>query len=147
MQVNMGGGNRRQMFQVTVLNRIASGSQVIERGLHVAGIPGGNNIEQETQTGGAVELTGKIAIGEHTTLPVGDITDQTMHRFPLIEHTPHLTPMRLVREKREHIDGVQDASVFLQSTMDQVLVVEGLQLAREQDGSDRAIFEGGGNAR
>lgn len=53
--------------------------------------------------------------------------------------------MRLVREKREHIHRVEDASVFLQSTMDQVFVVEGLQLAREQDGSDRAIFERGGN--
>src|SRR5258708_6914507 len=134
------------MLQVTLLDGIAGGSQVVERGLHVAGIPGCDDVQQKTQAGCAVELTGKIAIGEHPALSIGDVAGQAMDSLSFIEHTPHLTPMRLVREKREHIHGVQDASVFLQSTMDQVLVIEGLQLAREQDGSDRAIFEGGGNA-
>jgi len=84
------------MLQVAFLDRIASSSQVIERGLHIAGIPGGNNIQQKTQAGCAVELTGEIEIGEHTTLSVGDITDQTMHRFPLIEHASHAAAVWLV---------------------------------------------------
>jgi hypothetical protein len=66
------------MLQVTVLDGIAAGSQVIERRLHIAGIPDGNDIEQETQAGRAVELTGEIAIGEDTTLPIGEIAGQAV---------------------------------------------------------------------
>jgi len=53
MQMNMDSGNWRQMLQITVLDWIAGGSQVIERRLHVAGIPKGagtNDIKVETWT-------------------------------------------------------------------------------------------------
>jgi len=51
--MNMDSGNWRQMLQITVLDWIAGGSQVIERRLHVAGIPKGagtNDIKVETWT-------------------------------------------------------------------------------------------------
>ncbi len=71
------------MLQVTVLHPKADGAQMIKRRLHVAGIPDGDDIEQETQAGSAVELTGKIAIGEHAALPLGDIAGQAMNCFPV----------------------------------------------------------------
>ena len=43
MHINMGRGNRRQVFQIAFLDRIAGGSQVTKRRLHVARIPDGNN--------------------------------------------------------------------------------------------------------
>ena len=134
------------MLQIALLNYIPGGSQVIECRLHVARIPDGDDIEQEAQTGRAVELTGEIAIGEHATLPIGDIASQTVDRLSLIEHTPDLAPMRLVRNEGEHVDRAEDTPVFLQSTMDQVLVIESLQFVGEQNGCHRPIFEGSGNA-
>ncbi|SRR5216683_7135150 len=96
MQVDMGGGNRRQMLQVTVLDQIAGGSQVIERRLHIARIPGGNDIEEKAQAGCAVELTGKIAIGEDAALPISNIASQAMDCLSLIEHAPDPASMGFV---------------------------------------------------
>src|SRR5258708_39980657 len=104
------------MLQVTLLDGIAGGSQVVERGLHVAGIPGCDDVQQKTQGGCAVEVTGKIAIGEHPALSIGDVAGQAMDSLSFIEHTPHLTPRRWVREKRAHSRALQAASVVLQTT-------------------------------
>ena len=50
--------------------------------------------------------------------------------------------MGFVRNEGEHVDRAEDAAVFLQSTMDQVLVVKRLSFAGEQDGCHRPIFMG-----
>ena len=79
----MGRSDRREMLQVAVLDGVAGGAQVIKRCLHVAGIPDRNDVEQQAQAGRAVELTGKIAIGEHAALSIGDIARQAMDRFSI----------------------------------------------------------------
>ena len=79
----MGRDNRRQMLQVTVLDRIPGSSQMIECALHIARIPGSNDIEQEAQAGCTVELTREIAIGEHPALPISDIAGQAMDCFSI----------------------------------------------------------------
>ena len=66
------------MFQITVLDWIPAGSQVIECRLHVARIPDGNTIEEKAQAGRAIELTGEITIGEHAALPIGHLARQAV---------------------------------------------------------------------
>src|SRR5579859_2497147 len=69
-----------------------------------------------------------------------------MHRFALIEHTSDPAAVWFVGKVGQDIDGFEHAPVFLQTTMYEVLVVEGLQLGREQHRRHRAIFEGRRNA-
>ena len=122
----MTGENWRKVLKVTFQDWVFCRTQVIERSLHVPGIPNSNDIEQETQTGCPVELTGEIAVGQYPKLPIGDKTREAMHRFSLIKHASYPASIGFVGKERQDIDGLEQASIFLQTTMDEVLVVERL---------------------
>jgi len=124
MQIDMTGENRRKMLQVALQDRISRRTQVIECCLHISGIPDSNDVQQQAQAGRTIELTGEISVGQYPKLPIGDKTRQAMHRFSLVEHASHTASIGFVGKERQNIDGLEHASVFLQATMDEVLVVE-----------------------
>ena len=74
MQIDMAREDRRKMLQVALQYRIVRRTQVVERSLHVPGIPHGNDVEQEAETSCSIELAGEIAIGQYPKLPIGDKT-------------------------------------------------------------------------
>src|SRR6266851_2569269 len=77
---------------------------------------------------------------------IGDKTRQAMHRFSLVEHASYPASIRFVGKERQNIDGLEQASILLQATMDEVLVVERLQFGHQEDRRHGAVFEGRGNA-
>lgn len=77
------------MAQILVVHRVARLGQMIKRGLHVAGFPHPNHVQQEAQAGGAIQLTRNIVVGERPVLPMGQVSRQTVHRFALVEHASH----------------------------------------------------------
>src|SRR2546430_14875470 len=100
---------------------------MIERCLHVSRIPDSNHVQEQAQTGGTIKLAGEIAVGQDPKLSIRDLTGQAMHRFSLVEHASDPASIRLVGKVCQNIDGLEQAPVFLQATMDEVLVVERLQ--------------------
>jgi len=101
MQIDMTGENRRKMLQVTFQDQVSRRPQVIKCSLHVAGIPNSNDVEQEAQTGGAIELTGEIAVGQDPKLSVGDKACQAMHQFSLVEQASHASSVWLAEKARQ----------------------------------------------
>ena len=69
---------------------------MIERSLHVPSIPNGNDVQQEAQAGGTIELTGEIAVRKSPKLPIGDKTRQAMHQFSQVSHASHAAAIGLV---------------------------------------------------
>jgi hypothetical protein len=125
--------------------RIALPAQVVQSGLHVARVPHGQHIDEQAQTGGAVELASIIPVGQHAKLPIGNVTRQAVNGLSFIQHAPHPSPIGRVGQERQDINGFEQAPIFLQPAMDQVLTLQRLQFLDEQHGSDRAILERSGD--
>src|SRR5438105_4167433 len=103
MQIDVTGENRGKIFQVAFEDRVPSRTQLIERNLHVPGIPNGNDIEQKAQTGCPIELAGQITVGQYPKLPIGDKTRQAMHCFTLVEHESDTASIWFVGKERQNI--------------------------------------------
>ena len=99
------------MLQVALQDRVVRRMQVVERSLHVPGIPNGNDVKQEAETGCLIELAGEIAIGQYSKLPIGDKTRQAMHCFSFVEHASYPASIGFVGKERQDIDGLEQASI------------------------------------
>src|SRR5690348_4862920 len=105
MEIDVTRENRRKMLQVALLYVVFCRTQVIQRSLHVPGIPNSNDIEQQAQTGCPIELAREIAVSQYPQLSIGDQTRQAMHQFSLVEHASYTASIGLVGKERQNIDG------------------------------------------
>jgi hypothetical protein len=115
------------LFLKQVVNQFLSDVVISESpsiALQIPRIPNGNDVQQQAQAGGAIELAGEIAVGQDPKLPICDKTRQAMQRFSLVEHASYPASIGLVGKEGQNIEGLEQAPIFLQATMDEVLVVE-----------------------
>src|SRR5450755_108987 len=107
MEIDMTREDRRKMLQIALLYGVFRRTQVIQRSLHVPGIPNSNDIEQQAQTGCPIELAREIAVGQYPKLPIGDKTRQAMHQFSFVKHASYPASIGFVGKERQNIDGLE----------------------------------------
>ena len=60
VQKNVAGEYRGEMFKIAIQHGIPISAQMIKPCLHIACIPHGYHVEQQAETGGTIQLAGKI---------------------------------------------------------------------------------------
>ena len=82
------GQDRGEVTKVLILHLIPCLPQIVEGGLHVTGIPHGDDIDKQAQTGRPIQLAGEIVVRQYPVLPVGEVAREAVYCLSLVSIRP-----------------------------------------------------------
>jgi len=147
IRVDVFVASRREVGQIVRVDREPLGAQLFDGGMHVHRIPDHDGIGQQVQAASLILLFFLVFAADFAF--VGDHQEpaQGMQRLAFVELGMDTAAQGLVVQIAQDKQGLDQASVFLQSTGQRVLPGIGLQFADQQRSGDPAEFERPGDPK
>jgi hypothetical protein len=137
----------RQPGNVVGQDLVSLGPELIERRIHVNGVPEHDEVDDESERTKLVLLSLAIALAQFAALAMEEDAGELMASFATVELDEDASAIAVVVDKAQQVKRLDEAAQLLQSASEFCGPVVGLQGAGESAGAHHAKFQRTGKAQ
>lgn len=125
---------------------LSSSGAEVAGGRQVAGVPDDDGVDDDAQSGGSVELSLVVAVGEPASSGEGDRSSHRMEPLLPVEPGEHAPPELVVVDVRKEMAGLRKAPELLDRLLERALAPKVLKLGDHNRRGHEAVPERGGES-